>query len=175
MEAVLCALSPKRLAMIEEDPSVLKELLEARFDEDSIPGLLDLGKTWHALDVMLGDGADPVLGDAIVARTGVKLKARGSFGAALRLAPPRVLEVANKLAALPATFVADSYPRLLGKDVHGGWGQDVVGTGDTKWLREKITAQRVSEIATLEAALKAVVELYAQAATSKHSMMSVIV
>jgi len=39
MDALLCSLSPKRLAMIEEDPEVLSELIEARHDSE-IPGLV---------------------------------------------------------------------------------------------------------------------------------------
>jgi hypothetical protein len=175
MEAVLCTLSPKRLALIEDDPGVLEELLAARHDEDTpIPGLLDLGKTWHALDVLLGDGRDPVLGDAIVARTGVKLKARSGFGQARLLAPPRVVDVAKQLAALPAAFVAERYPSLYGKQVHGDWGQEIVGAGDNKWLRDKVTARRALELSTLTEAMASLTALYAQAAASRHSVISVI-
>src|SRR5688572_23362459 len=81
MDALLCTLSPKRLALIEDDPDVLTELIEARH-EQQIPGLLDLGNTWHALDIMLGDGKDEVLADALVARNGKKMKAGATHGKA---------------------------------------------------------------------------------------------
>src|SRR5689334_6451383 len=99
MDGILCSLSPKRVEMLEEDPEVLQDLLDARHEED-IPGLLDLGKTWHALDILLGDGKHEVLADAIVGRTGKKLKASGSFGKARILSPARVAEIAKALAQL---------------------------------------------------------------------------
>src|SRR5689334_7463600 len=98
MDVLLCSLSAKRLAMIEEDPGVLADLISERHDVD-IPGLYDLGKTWHALDILLGEGREAVLGDAILARsgnkmpTGVKLQAR-------MLQPPRVALIAKALGEL---------------------------------------------------------------------------
>jgi hypothetical protein len=111
MDALLCSLSPKRLALIEEDPDVLTELLEARAEQE-IPGLLDLGNTWHALDIMLGDGKDEVLADTLVARNGKKLKAGAAHGKARMIPAARVAEIAKALSELPTTLVKDRYGQL---------------------------------------------------------------
>jgi hypothetical protein len=174
MDALLCSMSPKRLAMIEEDPEVLTELIEARH-EDEIPGLLDLGNTWHALDILLGDGKDEVLSDALVARNGKKLKAEAAHGKARMIGAGRVAEIAKALAALPETLVEDRYATLYGKTVHGGYGQEMVAPDDKQWLRDKITKNQAAEIEKLSEAFAAVVDLYVEAASKKHSMMSVIV
>lgn len=174
MDALLCSLSPKRLALIEEDPEVLTELIEAR-KEQEIPGLLDLGNTWHALDIMLGDGKDEVLADALVARNGKKMKAGGAHGKARMIGAVRVAEISKALSALPASFVKDRYPQLHGKTVHGGYGQEAVAPGDNNWLREKVETNQKAEINELTEAFAAVVMLYKQAAAAKYSMMSVIV
>jgi hypothetical protein len=174
MDALLCSLSPKRLALIEEDPDVLTELIDARH-ETEIPGLLDLGQTWHALDIMLGDGKDAVLADALVARNGKKLKAGAAHGKARMITAARVAEIAKLLTALPASFVTEKYPSLYGKTVHGGYGQELVAPDDKDWLREKVVQNQKKEIAELTDAFAAVVDLYKQAAVAKHSMMSVII
>ena len=174
MDALLCSLSPKRLAMIEEDPEVLSELIEARHDSE-IPGLVDLGNTWHALDIMLGDGKDDVLADALVARNGRKMKAEAAHGKARMIGASRVVEIAKALSELPETMVADRYVTLFGKTVHGGYGQEMVAPDDKQWLRDKIAKNQKIEIDKLSAAFASVVELYKEAAAAKHSMMSVIV
>ncbi len=174
MDALLCSMSPKRLAMIEEDPEVLSELIEARHDSE-IPGLLDLGNTWHALDIMLGDGKDEVLSDALVARNGKKLKAEAAHGKARMIGASRVAEIAKALSELPKTMVADRYAILYGKTVHGGYGQELIAPDDKQWLRDKVTKNQATEIAKLSEAFTAVVDLYTDAASKKFSMMSVIV
>ncbi len=174
MDALLCSMSPKRLAMIEEDPEVLTELIEARH-EGEIPGLLDLGNTWHALDIMFGDGKDDVLTDALVARNGKKLKAEAAHGKARMIGASRVAEIAKALNALPESLVTDRYASLYGKTVHGGYGQEMIAPDDKQWLRDKIMKNQAAEIEKLQDAFDAVVDLYTEAAEKKHSMMSVIV
>ncbi|HEU0036078.1 MAG TPA: DUF1877 family protein [Kofleriaceae bacterium] len=174
MDALLCSLSPKRLALIEEDPDVLTELIEARHEQE-IPGLVDLGQTWHALDIMLGDGKDEVLADALVARSGKKLKAGAKHGNARMISAARVAEIAKALAALPANLVTERYATLYGKTVHGGFGQELIAPGDKQWMKDKIVQNQKAEIAKLSEAYAQLVALYKQAAAAKHSMMSVII
>ena len=67
MHAILITMSSKRRAQIQEDPDTLADVLEARH-EPEIPGLLDLGTAWNALDTLLSEGGkDTVLGDAVLA------------------------------------------------------------------------------------------------------------
>ena len=171
MDAILCSLSPKRLAMIQEDPEVVTDLVDARH-ESEIPGLLDLGNTWHALDVILGEGKNALLGDAVLARTGEKLP--GAAKAKL-LAPARVAEISKALAALPATQVRDKFKALAGKGVHGGYGDDQGGEDDTAYLREKVSKRQVEEVKELSEALVSLIALYAEAAKTKYSILMVIV
>lgn len=171
MDALLCSLSPKRLAMLEEDPDVLGDLIEARH-ESEIPGLLDLGNTWHALDVLLGEGKNAVLGDAVLARTGKafpgKIKAR-------LLSPARVAEVAKALAALTPTHVRDKFKSLAGKGVHGSYGDDAGSDDDTAYLREKVSKRQAAEMKELSEALVSLTALYTEAAKTKYSMLMIIV
>lgn len=171
MDAILCSLSPKRLAMIQEDPEVVIDLVDARH-EDEIPGLLDLGNTWHALDVILGEGKHALLGDAVLARTGEKLP--GSAKAKL-LAPARVAEISKALAGLSPTYVKDKFKSLAGKQVHGNYGDDQGAEDDTEYLREKVSKRQVMEIKELSEALVSLTALYAEAAKTKQSMLMVIV
>jgi hypothetical protein len=171
MDAVLCSLSPKRLAMIEEDPEVVTDLIDARH-ESEIPGLLDLGNTWHALDVILGEGKNAVLGDAVLARTGEKLP--GGAKAKL-LGPARVAEIAKALAALPPTQVKDKFKSLAGKQVHGNYGDDPGVDDDTAYLKEKVQKRQAAEVKELTEALQSLTALYTEAAKTKYSILMVIV
>ncbi|MFL5350015.1 MAG: DUF1877 family protein [Hyalangium sp.] len=156
MNGVLCTLSAKRLALLQEDPEIFEELVESRH-ESEIPGLLDLGKTWDALDFLLSDrGRDELLGDAILARKGQKLRAKGAHGPPRVLAPARVRQISAALAKLPPDFLKTRYPSLQGKEIHGNYGQE-------------------KQLPQLEAVLRSVVDLYARAAIEGHSVMSAIV
>jgi len=173
MDVLLCSLSAKRLAMLEEDPEVLGELISARHEVE-IPGLFDLGKTWHALDLLLGEGGDAVLTDAVLARSGTKLKAAGAMKARL-LAPARVAQIAKALAGLGPTLIKEKYATLYGKEVHANYGQEICGPGEVAYIRESVKKIHTNEIRELEMALAGVTALYASAVGSKMSMMSVIV
>lgn len=171
MDAILCSLSPKRLAMLTEDPEVLSDLIEARL-ESEIPGLLDLGNTWHALDVLLGEGKNAILGDAVLIRSGEKLP--GSLKA--RLMPPaRVAEVSKVLATLTPTHVRDKFKSLAGKGVHGNYGDDPGAEDDPAYLKEQVSKRQIEEMKELTEALRSLTVLYAEAAKGKHSMLMVIV
>jgi hypothetical protein len=175
MDAVLCTLSAKRLAQLEAEPDLLRELLAARVDTD-IPGLLDIGQTWEALDFIVSErGKEPVLRDAVLARTGREMRAAGAYGPARLLPAARVGEVAAALSALPSDVVRRRYPRLARMAVHGGYGRELASTDDVKFIRDKVRETQDREIAELETALSRVRRLYAQAATAGHALLSVIV
>lgn len=173
MNVVLCALSAKRLAMLEEDPEVLGELIAARH-EDEIPGLFDLDKTWHALDLLLGTGDDGLLADAVLARSGSKMRSPSNLKARL-LAPPRVAQVAKALGVLGPTLIKDNYGSLYGKDVHANYGQEICGPNETAYIRKNVERIQTQQIRELEMALAGVTALYASAVASKQSMLSVII
>ncbi len=158
---VLCTLSDARLRQIEGTPELLAELCGARQDSD-VPGLLDLGDTWDALDYLLSDrGREPLLGDAIHARSGRTLAAATSQGKARVLLPDRVALVSAALARLPRDVVRIRYPSLLGKEIHGDYGQD------------RSPSER--EVQTIARSLTRVSSLYARAATAGHGMLAVLV
>ncbi len=150
---ILITLSPKRLAQLEEDPETLEDVLDARH-ETEIPGLLDLGKAWDALDVLLSDrGKDAILGDVVLARTGRPLDT------ARVLAPARVAEIAKRLEALAPTHVKDRYASLGAAKVHGKFGE----------------RPDDEEREGLEIVLRRVIALYKSAAAQKHSVLAVLV
>ena len=98
MHALLITMSSKRLALIQEDPDALNDVVEARHDQE-IPGLLDLGTAWNALDALLSEGGkDTILGDAVLARSGDPFDT--DFKSARLLAPARVAEIAKTIGAL---------------------------------------------------------------------------
>lgn len=170
MDAILCSLSAKRLAMLHEDPEVLQDLIDARH-ESEIPGLLDLGNTWHALDVLLGEGKHSLLGDAVLVRSGEKLP--GKLKA--RLMPPaRVAEVAKALAALTPTHVQEKFKQLAGKSVHGNYGDDAGNDDDPPYLKDQVAKRHQVELKELTEALRSLTVLYAEAAKTKQAMLMVI-
>jgi hypothetical protein len=110
---VLCALSRKRLEMIEEDPSVVDELLEARFEQE-IRGLLDLGPRGGVLAKVLSTGGPDLL-DALLARTG---KERPGMAGKL-LAPGDVKRIAKALAGVDATWIDERCKTVGGEKAKG--------------------------------------------------------
>jgi hypothetical protein len=154
--------------MLEKQPDLVDEIAQARFAGD-IPGLVDLDKTWDALQKMLGEE----LAEAVVATAGMTVGSTG-FGPATIVGPERVAQLAAALEQLPSDFVEQRYAALHGRNVHGGYGQEVPHSGDGAWLREQVLANRASEIETLTGALNAVVELYRRAARDRHAMLSMV-
>ena len=154
-QGILIALSEKRLALLSEDPEMLEDIVE---EGDAIPGLLEIGTAWDALDVLVSDrGKDAVLGDAVLARTGKQLHAESNFEAVRLIGPTRVVEVLRKLESLPPTVVREGYAQLAAKKVHGKIGSDE------------------GEIEALEILLKQVVALYRDAAKAKQSILTILV
>jgi hypothetical protein len=154
---VLCTLSEKRLRQIEASPELVPELVGARSDGD-VPGLLDLDEKWDALDVLLSDrGRDPILGDAILARSGRAIGPDLTYGKARILTAKRVAEIAAAIRRLSRDVVRARFESLHEKAVHGDFG------------REDDDAEE------LGAALAEVVELYAAAAEAGHGMLAAVV
>lgn len=153
---ILIRLSPKRLEQLREEPELLQDILDERDDEE-IPGLLDLGKGWDALDIILSDrGKDAVLGDALIGRSGKKLYPDGPDSIRL-LGAERVAEISKQLGALGTSVVRDRFGTLAGKNVVGKLGKD---PEDAKGL---------------EHYLAKVITLYSEAAQQKHSMLCIII
>ena len=172
--AVYCTLSARRLVQLEEEPELLEELLEARH-EDEIPGLLDLGKSWDALDHLISErGRDPILGDAVLARSGQTLEAHGAHGPARLLEPEQVKKIAAALEALPKSVIADRYDSLFGKEIHGRYGQDRCADDEIPFIKKKIEQARAKEIGELEEALTKLIALYRSAAEAGHHLMVVL-
>jgi hypothetical protein len=154
---VLCTLSEKRLRQIEASPELVSELVGARHDGD-VPGLLDLDKRWDALDVLLSDrGRDPVLGDAILARSGRTIGPDLTYGKARVLTAARVAEIASAIRRLSRDIVRERFETLHEKSVHGDFGRD---DDDAEELGH---------------ALAEVAQLYTRAAEAGHGMLVAVV
>jgi len=174
MDGYLCALSAARAAQLDAEPGRLFEVIGLRGGQAI--GVLDLGKAWDALDILLSDrGGDRLLGDAVLARSGKPLKAAGAYGPASYLPPPRVARIAAALGKLPAKHVLDRYGGLFGKNVHGGYGQEVCAPDEIKYIRDKVAAIQRAEIAALEASVKKLKAFYASAARDGDGVMAVVV
>jgi hypothetical protein len=171
MHVILCALSPARQAMLEEEPDLLDEVLSSR-REVAIPGLIDLGKTWDALDrLVTGGRPEGPLSDAVLARGGRPFGKRGAIGKPRLLDAKRVAEVWAALEALPGDVVRQRYKSLAGKGVHGNYGQEVAAPDDPAYLRQKVQETTDREIGELEVIFKTLREVYAKAASSGHAML----
>jgi len=173
MSGLLCALSAKRHALMEEDPGLLFDLSDPGGPE--MRGLLRLHKAWHALDILVSrDGDDPVLGDAVLARSGKSMKAEGAYGKAKFLAPERVAKIAAALARLPASLIRDRYGELFGKNVHGNYGQETCAPDEIAFIREQVADARNTEIGELDAKFVKLRALYAAAAKAGEGMMAIV-
>ena len=173
MSGLLCALSAKRHALVEEDPGLLFDLQDPNGPE--MRGLLRLGKAWHALDILVSrDGDDPVLGDAVLARSGKSMKAEGAYGKAKFLAPARVAKVAAALARLPASLIRDRYGELFGKNVHGNYGQESCAPDELAFIREQVADAQNTEMGELDAKFVKLRALYAAAAKASEGMMAIV-
>lgn len=157
--------------MLEEEPDLLDEVLSSRRDV-AIPGLMDLGKTWDALDrLVTGGRTEGPLADAVLGRGGRPFGKRGAIGRPRLLDAKRVGEVSAALEELPADVVRQRYRSLAGKNVHAGYGQEVPAADDTAYLKKKVQETTEREIGELEGVLTTLRETYAKAAKSGHAML----
>lgn len=165
---ILCTLSESRVRILGSNPELIRELIEARYDSE-IPGLLDLGETWDALDYLLSErGVNVVLGDAILARRGVTFGPAlgagaldGDGGKARILSIDQVREVNDALRQLPTGYVTSRYADLRGRGIHGGYGEPSEDASE--------------EIEELEEALDDVKDLFQRAADQGHAMLAMLV
>lgn len=167
---ILCTLSEPRVRILGSNPDLIRELIEARHDSE-IPGLLDLGETWDALDFLLSErGVNAVLGDAILARRGVTFgpvlgagaqETAGGGSKARILSIDQVREVNEALKRLPAGLVKARYADLRGRDIQGGYSAPSEDPSES--------------IEELEEALDDVKDLFQRAADQGHAMLSVLV
>jgi len=181
---VLCALSSKRRALLEEDPELLTDVIGHRHRE-RIPGLFDLDEAWEALDVLLGEDEDELLGDAVLARSGAPFGPDLGYGRAKLLTPDRVLAVSRALAALADGFVDERFVRLEGRRVQGGYGpkpprggpeeyaEELAALGDEVEVEERAEDER-AEREELETRLEALKEFFRGAAERREAVVAVV-
>jgi hypothetical protein len=145
----LCPLSPKRLALLEEDPGLVEDL-----NVDDVPGMIDLGPSGFGLDgILLFAGKNPVIRDAVFAHSGREL---GEPGDTVRVhSPERVLEVHQALSALPPDVISRHYENA----------------------RKAIPQleRGPAAIAQFAGLFEQLCEVYATAAESGHSMLTFLV
>ena len=140
--------------------------------EVAIPGLVDLGSAWDALDRLVTAGkADGPLADAVLGRTGRPFGLRGAVGRPRLLDKTRVAEISAALAALPADVVRQRYKTLAGKNVHGDYAHDVAEPDDPPYLKQKVQETADREIAELDTFFKSLRETYAKAAAAGHAIL----
>lgn len=176
MHGWLLSLSPKRKAVLVDDLSLLHEVLEEH-RRTPVRGVLELGKAWHALDLMIaGENSNGALGDAVLGRRGSLFGKKGSFGTARLLAPEKVRVVADALDALSAELVTQRYPSLRGKTVQGEYGPKKKGKpgDDDDDDDDDDKPEEEREIVELEQLYQGVRALYRAAATDGNSVLALI-
>lgn len=172
--AFLCTLSSRRTEQIFGDVAIVDDLLEAPVDLE-IPGMLDLGTTWDALDLLLSErGEHPLLGDAILARTGQLLPAVGCGRYPRVLPPQRVARIKTALAEVPDDLIPVRFPDLFGREVAGDYGQSLCGPEAPEPQRHRMQRERIMQTAELDAMFRAVWALYDNATRDGHGMLSLV-
>jgi len=108
----ICRLSPKREAMLREDPTLVWELSR------EVSGYLVVGKAWDALRVAV-QPFDAVVSKLFAGSLGKSFGEPGAFGKPRIMPNAEVRQVALAMTNVPARFVADRLESLRGVDVHG--------------------------------------------------------
>lgn len=177
MYGVICSLSDKRRALLEDDTSLV---LEALHERRAVPGLLSLDKSWDALDKILAHGAKKKSAavDAILGHSG------SDFGQSLGFDVPKILEskrvkaVAKALAELPEDFIKENYSALESLEVHGEFGRRRAGAlNDYEEELEALgLADEVPEdLIYLSDVFKRVVQFYSGAAEREEAVITLVV
>jgi hypothetical protein len=177
MHGWLLSLSPKRKAVLVDDLSLLHEVLEEH-RRTPVRGVLEIGKAWHALDLIVaGENSSGALGDAVLGRRGSMFGKKGSFGTARLLPPEKVRVVADALDALNAELVTQRYSTLKGKTVHGEYGpkkKGKPGDDDDDDDDDSDNPDEERELAELERLYQGLRALYRAAANDGHSVLALI-
>jgi len=175
MYGVLCSLSEKRRALLEDDMSLI---LEALHERRTVPGLLSLEKSWDALDKLLAHGAKGTAAEAIRARGGAEFGESLGFDRPRLLDAERVEEVAKALGALPADFVKEHYAVLAEQDVHGEFGRrrpGAVNDYEAELEALGLADDLPEDLIYLNDVFGRVVSFYQQAAERAEAVVAVIV
>jgi hypothetical protein len=142
MYVILCKLSDKRQELLREDPDLVNDLLASRHDPD-IPGLLNLGRAWDALDVVLsGRGASgEALDDVVLGRSGQVLPVGESTTV---LGAGRVAQIADALSALTPDEVTERLNLLDRHETHAHFGHDPATRDDDREVLVELLEKIVS-------------------------------
>lgn len=177
MYGVLCSLSAKRRALLEDDTSLV---LEALHERRVVPGLLSIEKSWDALDKILAHGATKksAAKDAILGHGGSEFGQSLGFDTPKLLEAKRVKAVAKALAELPEDFIKENYSALESLDVHGEFGRRRAGAVND--YKEELDALGLSEevpedLTYLSDVFVRVVKFYAGAAEREEAVITLIV
>jgi hypothetical protein len=119
MHLVICTLSPKRAALLEEDPELWTEICTSR---EPVPGLLRIGKAWEALAQIVAPwDAGGGLAALFRASAGVSFGPQGAFGHPRRVEPDEVTALDRIFDQVPRGACQMRAEALRGSEVHGGY------------------------------------------------------
>ncbi|MFT5354445.1 MAG: hypothetical protein ACI9KE_001650 [Polyangiales bacterium] len=177
MYGVLCSLSQKRRALLEDDTSLV---LEALHERRSVPGLLSLEKSWDALDKILAHGTTKksAAKDAILGHSGTEFGQSLGFEIPKLLEAKRVKAVAKALGELSDDFVKENYPALADLEVHGEFGRRRAGAVND--YKEELEALGLNEeipedLIYLSDVFARVLKFYVGAAEREEAVIALVV
>jgi hypothetical protein len=167
MHLVICTLSPKRAALLEEDPELWTEICTSR---EPVPGLLRIGKAWEALAQIVAPwDAGGGLAALFRASAGVSFGPQGALRHPRRLEPDEVTALDGIFDQVPLGACQMRAAALRGSEVHGGFfGGPGKGTLDAE-LEAPDGGDR-AEAAMLDAVLEGVRALVSDAAKRGHAI-----
>jgi hypothetical protein len=106
MYGILLAVSPERRDQLRRGDRLLR-LLVGRHTSP-VEHMLDLGNAWKFLDAVLSnDGADSLLGDAVIGRSGAPFGPSLAYEPPRLLGPERVREIEQALDAVSLDVLAE--------------------------------------------------------------------
>lgn len=182
MTLTLCRLSAKRLELLRDDPTLIRDVLREK--DQRVPGLLRVGKTWEALKHIVKPWDEGEVLQSLLSATGGKsLVTAGPFNKARVFEPDgvkRALELFGKIpfdglrgrvSALKGTAVMGDYFGPAAKPGAKEKEEDEEGESLLDQLEDDDENDPTPE---LEASLRAVIELLREVSTKGESMLAII-
>ncbi len=184
MSLTMCRLSAKRLELLRDDPTLIRDVL--RVSDQKVPGLLRVGKAWDALRHIVKPWDDGELVQSILSATGGKtLATAGPFGKARVFDPESVKRALELLQKVPHDSIRGRVTALKGTGVVGEYfGPEKKGGSKDKEKEDDEEGESLVDkldendendpTPELEGTLRGVVELLREVSSKGESLLTII-
>lgn len=184
MSLTMCRLSAKRLELLRDDPTLIRDVL--RVSDQKVPGLLRVGKAWDALRHIVKPWDEGELLQSMLSATGGKTLANaGPFGKARVFDADAVKKALEVLQKIPSDALRGRVTALKGTGVQGEYFGPAAKPGSKD--KEKEDEEEGESLLDaleeddendptpeLEATLKGVGELLREVSSKGESLLAII-